>query len=307
MKVRPAGAVPLTEGERWTRRRLEELRGAGFGPLAVGGFLAASHRRAAEERRARPALARQANAWSAVGALAWLALAASGRGEFRARLRSGLASWGGTSLMLSWHLGMVETEDGRPRRLGPADACTLVRAWLIPLAAGSSGPAVFALAVASDGLDGALARTGRPTRFGRDLDAIVDAAFAAAALRGAARTRSIGRGTVALEGGRLAAASLYTARSYFIAGEAPDRARARAGRIATPVRAAGMIAAAAGHRRAAGRLLCAAAATNAAVAVRMAGWKSLFRLARQGTGPTAGASTPARRASRHRAAPPGRE
>jgi len=263
-----AAAVPLTDGERWTRARLDELRAARFRPLAFGEFLAAAHRRAAEQRRSRPALARQANAWSAVGALAWLALAASGPREFRDRPRSGLACWAATSMMLRWHLGMVETEDGLPRRLGLADASTLLRAWLIPLAARSPGPLVVATAVASDGLDGALARAGRPTRLGRDLDPIVDAAFGAAALRGAARTGSIGRSIVALEAGRLAAACLYTARSYLIAGEAPGRARARAGRIATPIRAAGMIAAGAGRRRAAGRLLCAAAGTNAALALR---------------------------------------
>ena len=39
------------------------------------------------------------------------------------------------ALMVDWHLGMVETEAGQPRPLGPADAATLTRAWLVPLAA----------------------------------------------------------------------------------------------------------------------------------------------------------------------------
>jgi hypothetical protein len=260
-------AIPLTDGERWTRQRLDELRDARFTPLAIGSFLAAARRRASEQRRARPTLARQARAWSAVGALAWLALAASGRGQFRARLSSALVWWGATSLMLSWHLGMVETEDGQPRRLGPADAFTLLRAWLAPLAADSPRPTVVALALASDGLDGALARRTSPTRFGRDLEGVVDVAFAAAVLRGSARQRSLGRPAIALEAGRLASGTLYTARCYFLRGEAPDRDRARAGRIATPIRAAGMIVAALGRRRAAETLVCVAAAANAAAAL----------------------------------------
>jgi hypothetical protein len=39
--------------------------------------------------------------------------------------------------MLDWHLGMFETDDGRPRRLGPADALTLSRVSLVPTVAGS--------------------------------------------------------------------------------------------------------------------------------------------------------------------------
>jgi phosphatidylglycerophosphate synthase len=258
--------IPLTDGERWTRERLEELSEAGFTPFAITSFLAAARGRASDERRARAGLARQARSWSAVGALAWLALAASGRGQFRVRLRSGLASWGATSLMVSWHLGMVETEDGEPRRLGPADACTLLRAWLVPLVAPSPGPAVVALALVSDVLDGLLARATRPTRFGRDLEGVVDSAFAAAALRGFARRCALGRPTVALEAGRLATGTLYAVRRYFLLAEPPDRALARAGRIATPVRGAGMIAAALGRRRAADTLVCVAAAVSAAVA-----------------------------------------
>ena len=126
-------AVALTEGERWTRERLGELRGAGFTPAAIGRFLLAARHRASEQRLARPTLARQARSWTALGALAWLALAAGGRGPFRRRLHSGLASWGLTGLMLDWHLGMVETEEGVPRPLGAADACTLARAWLVPV------------------------------------------------------------------------------------------------------------------------------------------------------------------------------
>jgi phosphatidylglycerophosphate synthase len=261
-------AVALTEGERWTRERLEELRGAGFTPLAICRFLLAARRRASEQRLARPTLARQARSWTALGALAWLALAAAGRGPFRRRLRSGLTSWGLTGLMLDWHLGMVETEDGRPRRLGAADACTLLRAWLVPVAAEAPSPLVCALAFATDGLDGSLARATGSTRLGRDLEGVVDAAFAAAALRGAARRRSLGRAAVAVEAARLAGGSLYVLVFYGLAAAPPDRDVAGAGRFATPIRATGMIAAGLGRRRAAETLVWAAAATSAAAAVR---------------------------------------
>jgi phosphatidylglycerophosphate synthase len=263
-----ASTRPLTDGERWTRERLEELREAGYSPRAVCAFLAAARRRAADQRRARPHLARQARSWAAAGALAWLGLGAVGRQPFRARLWSGLASWGATSLMLAWHLGMVETEDGRARLLGAADACTLLRAWLIPVVAEAPGPFVCALALASDGLDGALARASAPTRLGRDLEGVVDAAFAGAALRGAARRRSIGRGILAVEAARLAAAILYTLRSYLVTYGPPDRGLARAGRVSTPVRVAGIVAAQQGRRPIAGVLLWSAAAISAVAAVR---------------------------------------
>src|SRR4029079_1525234 len=102
-----------------------------FYPRATGRFLAASWRRSATTRAARPALARRAHAWQALGTTAWLVLAAPGVHPFRRRLSLGLAWWGSTSAMLDWHLGMFEAEDGRPRQLGAADALTLGRAWLL--------------------------------------------------------------------------------------------------------------------------------------------------------------------------------
>jgi phosphatidylglycerophosphate synthase len=194
-------------------------------------------------------------------------MAATGRRPYRNRVPSGLAWWTATWLILRWHLGMVETEDGRALPLGPADACTLFRAWLVPLAA-EPRPAVHALALASDVVDGPLARRRGTTRFGRDLEGIVDAAFAAAALRGLARRGAIGRPLVAVEAVRQAAGAIYTAGRYFGAARPPDRGRLHAGRVAAPIRGAGLIAAAAQRRRAAQALLCAAAVTSAAAIVR---------------------------------------
>jgi hypothetical protein len=57
----------MTEGERWAREALAELRERRSLPR----FLMASHRRAAATRARRPRLARQARAWSAAGAVAW--------------------------------------------------------------------------------------------------------------------------------------------------------------------------------------------------------------------------------------------
>ena len=53
----------------------------------------------------------------ALGAAAWIALALAGVQPFRRRLGPGLAWWAATAAMVDWHLGMVETADGRPRSL----------------------------------------------------------------------------------------------------------------------------------------------------------------------------------------------
>ena len=84
-----------------------------------------------------------------------------------------------TAAMLDWHLGMLETPDGRPSNLGPADAATLLRAWLVPAVADSSSLPLCAIGFATDALDGPLARCTAPTRLGRDMEAVVDATFVA--------------------------------------------------------------------------------------------------------------------------------
>ena len=249
----------MTEGERWVRDALVDLRAAGYAPGAVGSFLAASQRRANETRADRPGLARQARAWTALGALAWILPALAGRGW-----RGGLCWWGFCALMLDWHLGMVESERGEPRALGPADALTLARAWLVPLAADRAGPLVCAVGLASDALDGPLARRAVPTRAGRDLEGAVDAAFAAAALRGAVRGGGLGRPAAALEAGRLACGVAFSCASWFGAARPPDPALARAARATTPIRALGLMAASLRRRRVAGVLVGAGALAGAA-------------------------------------------
>ena len=249
------GERPLTGGELWAREQLALLLDARFAPRAIARFLAASQRRTNEQRRARPRTARRTRNWVCAGAGAWAALALAGREPFRRRAGAFAAWWALTWLMLDWHIGMVETEDGRERNLGAADACTLVRVWLVPAAADTPAPWMCALALATDGLDGRLARATQPTRIGRDLEGLADWAFAAAALRGAVRRGWLGRGAGAGELVRLTAGLAYALVVWFGSARAPDPRVLHAARVTTPVRAAGLIAAGLGHRRLAGALV----------------------------------------------------
>lgn len=237
-----------TEGELWTLGQLESLLAERFSPMAVARFLAASGRRAGDVRRARPALRRQSRSWMAVGAGAWALPAVAGAEPFRSRARGGLAWWALAGLMLDWHLGMVETDKGEPRPLGPADALTLGRVWLAPVALAAPTPMVCAVGFASDALDGPLARATEPTRAGRDLEGLADACFATALLTGLRRRDAIGRVASGAELGRLGAGVAYSLAAYFGRAEPPDRRLTQAARLTTPLRAGGLIAATAGRR-----------------------------------------------------------
>jgi hypothetical protein len=236
---------------------------ARFASRAVGRFLVASQRRTNSERRARPATARRMRRWVGIGAGTWGALALAGRQPFRRRLGSFAAWWSLTWLMLDWHIGMVETDDGRPRNLGPADACTLVRVWLVPAAADEPAPWMCVLAFVSDGLDGRLARMSEPTRIGRDLEGLADAVFAAAALRGAVRRGWLGRRAGHAELVRLAAGFGYAWVVWLGSASAPDPRVVHAARVTTPMRAAGLVAAGLGRRRLADALMLGGAGWSA--------------------------------------------
>jgi hypothetical protein len=260
--------IAPTAGEEWARAELERLLAAGFRPGAIGRFLAASQRRATRVRRERPEVARREAAWAAVGAAAWLGLAALGTQPFRRRAAAGLGGWALTIVMLDWHLGMLETPEGEKRNLGPADAATLVRAWLIPAVAGEPSPLLCTIGFATDLLDGQLARSTRSTRLGRDLEGLVDAAFSAAALRGMRRASGLNRATTAAETARMALGLAYAVGSYFGRARAPEARVLRAGRAIAPARAAGVVLCASDHGRMGEALVLAASAASAAVVAR---------------------------------------
>jgi phosphatidylglycerophosphate synthase len=194
---------PLTEGELWAAAALRELRRRRYRPAAWSEFIRRSLERAEETRRARPLLAREARRWGAIGAAAWLAACRLARRQSSVSLNpwSGLLWWASVWKMLDWHLGMAEGGDGRQRQsLSAADAVTLARFWVVPLAPAVRRsrhglPALVVLGGVSDWLDGALARRVGETRLGRDLDTTADLAFlgcAAAAASAAGRLPRLG-------------------------------------------------------------------------------------------------------------------
>lgn len=198
--------------------------------------------------------------WIAAGAAGWAAPALAGREPFARRTRAFVAWWALTWLMLDWHIGMVESEDGEARNLSAADACTLARVWLVPAAADTPQPWMCALAFASDGLDGRLARACVPTRLGRDLEGLADTAFAIAALRGARRRGWLGRAAARAELARMAAGLGYALLYWFGSARAPDPCILHAARVTTPLRAGGLVVAGLGRRRLADALVIAGAA-----------------------------------------------
>ena len=163
---------------------------------------------------------------------------------------------------------MLETEDGRARNLGPADAATLLRAWLVPAVAADGGAGLCALGFASDVADGVLARATEPTRLGRDLESVADACFGVAAIRGLRRSGRLGPVAERAEGARVAIGFAATVAIYLGRAQPPPVAVARAGRAVAPVRAAGVLAGGLGWRRTADALTLAGCGASVAVTLR---------------------------------------
>jgi hypothetical protein len=256
--------VLLTDGEQWSRLELARLSDGGWTPRAWRRFIRAAFTRADDNRRRRGAVSAQARRWAAVGAGAWLLVSRRRpNSPFAAAGHGGLIWWAGSAAMLDWHLGMLETEAGDPTALNGADALTLARAWLVPAVACAPTPGLLMLGGLTDIADGRVARATRCTRFGRDLEGTVDAAFSVAALRGAARTQSLSRLPLWLERARLSAGFAYISGAYFGAGTAPDRVVLHSARSAAPVRFAALIAAGSGRRRLGDGLLLASTALAA--------------------------------------------
>jgi hypothetical protein len=223
----------MTAGERWAADELAAVRAAGFRPAAWWRFLAASWQRATETRRARPALTRQARAWSATALLAGHAARRAARilGVAAPSAR-GWTAWSlASAAMLDWHLGMLEGPDGEGRdRLRAADALSLTRAGLAPFIAATSPDAprsraafsaLIATGAATDLLDGRLARRTGATRLGRDIDTIADVALKLAAARAARQARWLTPKTTRLFATCQVAGVAVVAATYFRSGRRP--------------------------------------------------------------------------------------
>ena len=78
--------------------------------------------RARRTRSRRPHLVAQSRAWGLAGLFAALPFGMGTAG-----------SWTLWWAIVDWHLGMVETADGRERQLSAADALTLARLWAAPI------------------------------------------------------------------------------------------------------------------------------------------------------------------------------
>src|SRR5256885_2424713 len=165
----------LTDGERWSRELLDRLRAERFTVGAWRRFFGDAFERARRIRARRPQLVAQSRAWGRAGVAAALPFGTPTA-----------ASWALWWAMVDWHLGMVETADGRERQLSAADSLTLARLWAAPIVRRHPEPWLVAAGMATDLLDGAFARRAGPTRFGRDFDSTPDTAFPHAPLRGPA-------------------------------------------------------------------------------------------------------------------------
>ena len=94
----------MTSGERWAADELDGLRAGRFRPGVWARFLRASFARAADTRRARPELARQARIWSTVGLASALAASKTAPHVRLAAPRAGRFAlwWLAAAAMLYW-------------------------------------------------------------------------------------------------------------------------------------------------------------------------------------------------------------
>jgi phosphatidylglycerophosphate synthase len=214
----------VTEGERWTREALAELRAARFVLRAWIRFLSRSFARANEQRRERRCAFRELLALGAAGVLAWAAVGAAGRPGLAA---AGAAWWLLILLMLDRHLGMLERPDGRPLDgLGAANLLTCLRAGLVPalpvLSPRALAAALF-LAALTDVADGRLARSrDEITRLGFWLDGSVDSVLLATGAFSLARAELVPAWVAALVTVRWALPWLVFAAAYFVRAEVPS-------------------------------------------------------------------------------------
>jgi phosphatidylglycerophosphate synthase len=245
----------LTEGEQWSRDLLDRLRAERFTPGAWRRFFGDGFQRARRTRARRPQLVAQSRTWGLAGLAAAL--------PFGPRVAASWALWWA---MVDWHLGMLETVEGRERQLAPADALTLARLWAAPIVRRHPEPWLVGAGMATDLLDGVLARRAGPTRLGRDFDSTADTVFLDAALRGATERHGLDPRLLELERARLLVGTAVTFASYFGASEPAAIQQNR--RLAAVLAAAGGLLAVSGRPRLAEPLLGAAIGYRTLIRVR---------------------------------------
>jgi phosphatidylglycerophosphate synthase len=233
----------MTEGERWTREVVGELRASRYRPGAWKWFIARSLARARVSRGDRQRAHREVIALGALGLAAWLVVALVGR-PWLALV--GAAWWGLVVVMLDWHLGMLEDGAGTwSVRLGVPNLLTLLRAALVP-ALPVLAPALLLSALVASGiadvLDGTIARAfDQETRLGAWLDGGVDGFVLGAAALGAGVDGLLPWWAVAIVIARHALQWTVVAAAWLTLAESPERRRAVSGKLPGAVLFAGLV------------------------------------------------------------------
>jgi phosphatidylglycerophosphate synthase len=186
-------------------------------------FLDKSFARARRTRAIRTRQHRQLLGLTAAGAAAWAALAALGWPWLGL---IGVAWLTLLLLMVDWHVGMLESDAGRPlQELGAANLISLLRGALAPALLAAPPTALLALLLGAgltDAIDGPLARArGQESRLGRFLDPGVDAFFFGAAAVAATRLGLLPWWATCLVLARYAAQWSALAVAYFARIEVP--------------------------------------------------------------------------------------
>jgi len=226
-------SFPMTEGERWTRGALLELRTARYTIPAWRRFLARALERAGDGRRWNRRAHGQALVLFGVGLATWAAVGLAGYPVLAA---VGGFWWLLVALMLDWHLGMLERADGRRLQgLGVANVVTLTRAGVVPALLALS-PTALAVALlvagASDVLDGWWARRrDEVTRLGFWLDGTIDTLVLGVGVAAAARVGLVPSWIAGLVVVRYAFPWLAVAGLYFVHAQGPPGDGHVSGRI----------------------------------------------------------------------------
>lgn len=235
----------LTEGERWTRAALADLRARRYLPLAWAQFIGSSAIRSTADLRRRPDLALESALVVGAGAVPWIAL----------RRGWALAWWGTVGAMLLTHVGMLEGPSGERRDgLGAANHATLARAWLVPAVLLCRERRSFAAAASAafltDALDGPLARReDGKTRLGAQMDHAVDVALTLAVAEGMRRRGWLSGTAGALVATRYALPVGLVTIHYFWRARSPRRDGLVPARVAGALVATGLVTGSLGSKR----------------------------------------------------------